>query len=66
MAREDPQINVRLSGEENEILEAAAWVKRSRKSALAKQAVLAMIASYGKEPAVEEALASRRAEDEKG
>jgi hypothetical protein len=63
MARQDPQINVRLSDEENELLEAAGWVKRSGKTELAKAAVQEAIARYRKEDAVQQALAARRAAD---
>jgi uncharacterized protein (DUF1778 family) len=56
MARSDPQVNVRLSKEENEVLEAAAWVRRSSKSELAKSAVLGAIARYRKQEDVINAL----------
>jgi hypothetical protein len=63
MAREDPQVNIRLSNEEHEILEAAGWVKRRGKTEIAKAAVLVAIARYRKEPTVQEALSARRAAD---
>jgi 16S rRNA C1402 N4-methylase RsmH len=64
MARDDAQINVRLSDEQNEVLEAAAWVRRASKSELAKGAVLKAIGQYRKEPEVANALKARRSADQ--
>lgn len=60
MGREDPQINLRLSEEEIEILEAAGWVQKSSKVDIAKTAVLALIDSLRSDPAIAEAIAARR------
>lgn len=63
MARDDPQVNVRLSEDQNEVLEAAAWVRRTSKSELAKSAVLTAIARYRKQPEVVDAMGARSSAD---
>jgi hypothetical protein len=63
MARGDPQLNIRLGKEQNEVLEAAAWVRRSSRQELGKEAVMAMIRRFSKDPAVKTALAARAQAD---
>jgi hypothetical protein len=63
MTTEHPQLNIRLSEEQEEILEAAAWVKRSTRTELARAVVLPMIEGFAKEAAVQSALSARRTED---
>ncbi|HEX3361909.1 MAG TPA: hypothetical protein VHS74_13030 [Solirubrobacterales bacterium] len=64
MARDDAQVNLRLSDEQNEVLEAAAWVRRVSKSELAKTAVLNAITRYRKQPEVMNALNARQNVDQ--
>jgi uncharacterized protein (DUF1778 family) len=63
MPRNDPQLNIRLSDEQNEVLEAAAWVKRSSRLELGKEAVESMLKRFAKEQAVQDALAARERAD---
>lgn len=63
MARDDPQLNIRLGKEQNEVLEAAAWIKRSSRQDLGKEVVMAMIRRFSKDPAVKAALAARAQAD---
>jgi len=63
MPRKDPQLNIRLSDEQNELLEAAAWVKRSSRLELGREAVESMLKRFAKEPAVQDALAARERAD---
>ncbi|HEY4671739.1 MAG TPA: hypothetical protein VIG78_06735 [Gemmatimonadaceae bacterium] len=63
MPRNDPQLNIRLSYEQNEVLEAAAWVKRVSKMDLGKEAIESMLKRFAKEPAVQDALAARQRAD---
>jgi hypothetical protein len=63
MARESPQVNIRLSETDNAVLEAAAWVRRCGKKDLAKEVLLPAIARFAKEEAVQAAMKAREIED---
>ncbi len=63
MAKEPPQVNIRLSEIDNDVLEAAAWVRRCGKKDLVKEVLLPAIARYAKEEAVQAAMKAREIED---
>lgn len=66
MTREPPQVNIRLSDAQNQILSAAAFVKDRGKKDLAKEAVLLALERYGKEEAVQVAIKARKIEEQGG
>ena len=66
MTKEPPQVNIRLSEKENEVLEAAAWAKQIGKTDLAKEILLEEIARYEKARSVQTAIKARKIEAEEG
>lgn len=64
MARGDPQINIRLSPERFEIVDAAAFVKRKGSATqLAREEIQRLIDGWAEEQAVKTVLRARQEED---
>jgi predicted transcriptional regulator len=63
MSSPNKQLNIRLSPPLYEVLDAAAFVKRSSPSSLAKETVEAAVERYAKETPVQAALRAREEEE---
>jgi hypothetical protein len=63
MARDDPQLNLRLSAEQFAVLEAAAFVQRTTPSQLARDVLDAAVAAHARSPTVRKALDARAEQD---
>lgn len=59
MPRGDRQLNIRLSDEQDALLEAAAWVSGSSRLELGREAIGSMLQHFAKDPDVREVLARR-------